>query len=410
MQSGGGRAMSGLLALVLLFGAPPVGEGAGPAADVADAAADAAAGEGGAPDPAAVERARELYQAGSAAYEATRYAVAVEAFEEAYRLAPRPTVMFSLAQAQRLQYFLDGDAARLRRAVELYRRYADGVGDGGRRDDAIQHLRDLVPLMQRDGGGADAPARLIVSTDAPGATARVDEGEARAIPATFQVSPGARRLTVAAPEFVSRVIETTAVGGSTVALNVTLTPEPGALTVDAPAGARVEIDGRSLGSAPVAPVLLAPGRHRVVVVDAGRVPFVQSVVLGRAEAVTIVAPLEVTGQRVAAGSLFGVAGALVVGAGVAAGFALDAEAEAQVIEGRWRSRGLSGAEVAAFEARVGERDERARWAVGLGSGAVALVGLATVLWVFDRAEAPAEPMVTPTVGGGSGGIRGGWRF
>lgn len=394
--------MSGLLlALTLLLAAPPPGDAPAPAAAAAEATAA---------DAAAIARARELYQAGSAAYEATRYAVAVDAFEEAYRLAPRPTVMFSLAQAQRLQYFLDGDPARLRRAVELYRRYADDVADGGRRDDAIQHLRDLVPLMQRDPAAADAPARLIVSTDAPAATARIDDGEARPIPATFQLDPGPRRLTVTAPQHQPRTINTTAVAGSTVALNVTLTPEPGALTIDAPPGARVEIDGRSLGPAPLPPVSLPPGRHRVVVVQAGRVPFVQTLALDRAQAVTITAPLEVTGQRIAAGSLYAVAGALAIGAGVAAGFALDAQSDAQAIEAHWRSRGLAPPEVAAFEARVTERDDRARLAIGLGSGAVALVGLATVLWIFDQAEPPAEPMLIPTVGPGSGGIRGQWPF
>ncbi|MCB9529194.1 MAG: PEGA domain-containing protein [bacterium] len=401
--------MGAWLLLVALLAAPPPPVDAADAAEADEAAANAASEA--ASDPATLARARELFEAGSAAYARTHYDVAVEAFEEAYRLAPRPSVVFSLAQALRLQYFLDGDPKKLRRAVALYREYVDTVRTGGRRDDASQHLRDLVPLMQRDAEpAADAPARLIVSADASGAQARIDGGDPRPIPATFEVAPGARRLVVEAPEHEPRTIETTAVAGSTVALNVTLTPQPGALTVRAPAGAQVEIDGRPLGPAPLPPIALAPGQHRVVVVESGRVPFVQTVAVERAQALTIEAPLEVTGQRVAAWVLYGATGALLAGAGVAVGFALDAQSDAQAIEARWRTDGLAPAEVTRYQSRVDARDQRTALAIGLGAGAAALAGLATALYVFDDAVPPPEATVRPTLGPTGAGIGGAWRF
>lgn len=397
--------MGAWLLLVALLAAPPPPGDAADAADVDEAPSAATS------DPAALARARALFEAGSAAYARTHYDVAIEAFEEALRLAPRSSVVFSLAQALRLQYFLDGDPQKLRRAVELYREYVDTVRTGGRRDDAAQHLRDLVPLMQRDAEpAADAPARLIVSADASGAEARVDGGEARAIPATFEVAPGPRRLVVEAPEHEPRTIETTAVAGSTVALNVTLTPRPGALTVQAPDGARVEVDGRALGTAPLPPIALAPGRHRVVVVESGRVPFVQTLTVERAQALTVEAPLEVTGQRVAAWVLYGVSGALLAGGGVMAGFALDAQSDAEAIEARWRRDGLAPAEVTRFQSRVDARDQRAALAIGLSAGAAAIAGLATALYVFDDAAPPPEPTVTPTLAPTAAGLGAAWRF
>ncbi len=363
------------------------------------------------PSPADIERARALYQAGSAAYQSKQYAVAVEAFEEAFRLAPRSSVMYSLAQAHRLKYYLDGDIASLRRSVELYRAYLGAPESGSRLDDAEQHLKDMVPQLQdAEATAADPRGRIIVSAEEPDATARVGDGEPHPIPATFQLDPGRYAITITAPGYLPQTVDTSAVTGSVTPLNITLTPQPGELTVRAPEGARVAIDGRTLGLAPLPPVSLAPGTHRVVVTDRGRVPFVQTVQLERTQAVALEAPLEITEQRVAAWIMIGGAAALAVGAGVAAGFALDAQSEAEEISDRFGRDPLTVDDADRFQDLVDTRDDRATLAIGLGAGAVVLGTAGALLWVFDNEEAPPAPIITPTVGPTGAAVTGRWRF
>src|SRR4051812_9930626 len=51
--------------------------------------------------------ARLYFNAGARAYAAGKYVPAIRAFEEAYRIEPRPGLVFSIAQAYRRQYFID---------------------------------------------------------------------------------------------------------------------------------------------------------------------------------------------------------------------------------------------------------------------------------------------------------------
>lgn len=363
------------------------------------------------PSPADIERARALYQAGSAAYQRKQYAVAVEAFEEAFRLAPRSSVMYSLAQAHRLKYYLDGDVASLRRSVELYRAYLGAPESGSRLDDAEQHLKDMVPQLQdAEAVTADPRGRIIVSAEEPDATARVGDGEPQAIPATFLLEPGRYPITVTAPGYLPQTHDTNAVTGSVTPLNVTLVPQPGELTVRAPEGAAVAVDGRPLGLAPLPPVSLAPGDHRVVVTDQGRSPFVQTVHIERTQAIALEAPLEITEQRVAAWIMIAGAGALAIGAGVAAGFALDAQSDAEEISHRFRRDPLTVDDAERYQDLLDTRDDRTILAIGLGAGAVALGAAGALLWVFDNEEAAPAPIITPTIDPTGAAVTGRWRF
>ena len=90
----------------------------------------AAAGE---PTTDDVERARTFFNAGAQAYASARYAEAVRSFEQAYELAPRPQLLFSLAQAERKEFFASNDGGYVRRAVQHYKAYLEQVPSGGRR-------------------------------------------------------------------------------------------------------------------------------------------------------------------------------------------------------------------------------------------------------------------------------------
>jgi tetratricopeptide (TPR) repeat protein len=352
----------------------------------------------------AAEQARDLYRAGSEAYRQGQYEVAIRAFEEVLRVEPRAQAVFSAAQAHRLQFFVDDGLPHLERSVAQYRRYLELTPAGGRRDHAAQHLATLAPLLERrlaeaGGPGAvrEATARLIVAVPVEGALARVDDGEPAPIPATFEVTPGQHKVRVEAPEHQPAEVDTLAVAGTVVALNLTLTPAPGRLTVVAPAEASVRVDGRRLLH-PGA-VEVPPGPHVVTVTARGRVPFQRQVEVTRGGALAVQADLPVTSQRVAAWSLVGVGGALAAGAGVSLGRVLSRESEAGSLEAQQATGPLSPAEVERYRALEDSRDDLARLSAGLAGAAGAALVTAALLWIFDDPDLPGPAILAPGVEG-----------
>ena len=100
------------------------------------------------PTPDEVERARTFFNAGAAAYEVAKYRDAVRSFEQAYELSPRPQVLFSLAQAERKEFFASNNAAYLRRAIQHYKEYLDQVPTRGVRRER-KRLRPASPNARR---------------------------------------------------------------------------------------------------------------------------------------------------------------------------------------------------------------------------------------------------------------------
>lgn len=365
------------------------------------------AAPGAEPSAAELDRARDLYRAGSRAYSRGRYDTAIEAFEEAYRLAPRPPVVFSLAQAHRLQHFVDGRLEHAARAVALYREYIDRVHAGGRRDHAVQHISVLTPRLPLHPEDADAPAtptaRLIISSPADDALARLDDGEPASIPATFEVEPGPHRVHVTAPGHQPRTTETVALADGVVALDVELAPLPGRLTLDVPPETAVRVDGRLIGRAPLtAPLALPPGRHRIGLAAAGRIPAVHLVELERDRDAHLTADLEVSPQRIAAAGSLVVGAALVTAAGVTGALAYAAQEDAHAIGAAAAGqRPLTVAEAERRAELIDTRDtRRVTTGVLLGTGLVT-AALGAVLWILDdpggdpldvRPAAPTPPI------------------
>lgn len=84
---------------------------------------------------AAVAAAKELFAAGDAAYASGDYELAVDKFEQAYRLSARPLLLFNIANARERQ----GDYAR---AAEALRRYLPDAPDK-ERDAVAERARRL---------------------------------------------------------------------------------------------------------------------------------------------------------------------------------------------------------------------------------------------------------------------------
>lgn len=360
--------------------------------------------------PAELEQAKALYSAGGDAFRTGKYAMAIDAFEGARALAERPVVVFSLAQAYRLHYVSSRDLSDLEAAVRCYQEYLALEPEGKRSVHATQHLSMLVPYLENlriegaDGRPqGDARARLIVSSSVDEAEAQVDDGPPQPTPATFEVEPGPHVVRVSAARHEPITQETVALAGSVLAVVLDPPPRPASVAVEAPAGARVLIDDVPVGQSPLpAPLRLPPGDYELSVLATGRQPRSQRLALLPEEAITVEVELDRTGQRMISGVLLGAAGALAISAGVTGLYALDAQSDAEALQGRV-GQGLSSAEYDRYEALRGDRDAYADATLALGISATAALVTGLVLYFFDD---PAPPRMRPSAT--ANGVAWGW--
>lgn len=356
--------------------------------------------------------AERYFRTGERLLAAGELAAAATAFDDAYEILPLPEIAFSAAQSYRLAYVKDRDPARLRRAVELYRIYLGAVKRGGRVKDATGALAELEPQLARaEASGptlvAAAPPRatgLMITSEVSPATGTIADqppvtGE---LPLVHEVRAGRHTITVVAPGYRDKTITAIAVEGELVPVEVDLEPLPAAITVTAARGARVRVDGRTVGDAPLPAIAVPAGRHVVTVSQRGRRPLAREVTLGRGEAVTVAARLRPTAQRRASRWVLIGSGAALAGAGLAGLGALAADRDAAAIDARRRTVGISEDELARYQARVGDRDDRrtAMWALGGVAVAAGVTGGLMYLLDHDEAEAPATigPTLVPAVG------------
>ncbi|MCK6549985.1 PEGA domain-containing protein [Myxococcota bacterium] len=350
-----------------------------------------------------VAEAKRYFETGRQFYETSRFALAASAFEEAYRLSPKPQVLFSLAQAHRQQYIADRDPARLSRAVELFREYVRLVESGGRRDHALQHLTDLEPQLSKMeaadklAGRAtsmklEVKTQLMITSRTPGALVYVGDDEGSEAPVVRDVMPGKTQLRVEAEGFIPETVDAVAVEGRLVAIDVNLKEIPALLTIDAPEGADIALDGRIVGTAPlIAPIEVASGRHLLVVLQRGSYGFSRELTLARGEERVVEVELATTTQRSVSWWFLGGGGALVTAGAVAGVLALSAEGDAQAINERRLSRqGLTAEDLATYRDSIERRDSLAPAAYGLlGAGAAsAITGL--LLYLVDTPRVDIE--------------------
>ncbi len=346
-----------------------------------------------------VEQAKSLFAAGASAYEKGDFIGAIQAFEGAQKLAPRPAIMFSLAQAHRRQYYVDGKAEHLRAAVELYRKYIADAPQGNRRADASQALAELAPLAERLGGGssegpkAKEPARLSInSSGTPNAKVSLDGAAPVDAPLIGPVAPGAHKVRIFAEGFIDELRDVTAVDGTMIAQDVPLREQPAEITLKTDAGAKVDVDGRTEGTTPLArPLSLTAGAHWITVTKNGREAFAQEVTVARGEKKTLDATLPGSRQRTTATVVLLSGVAAVVAGGAFMTVALVQEAKATNILEQQGVNALTPNDLDRYDSA---RKARASWTtasiVGFGAGA-ALLAAGLVLWVFDAPHVGTAP-------------------
>lgn len=351
----------------------------------------------GAADP--LGEAKGYYDAGVRAYSAAKYEIAVEAFREAYRLAPRESVLFSLAQAERRQYTVERDPAMLREAIGHFRKYLQDVPEGGRRADAVEALGELEAIAARlnqdltaGNGVSEGKAkltRLMISALTAGSTISLD-GKETTEPTILQVvSPGKHTIVVKAPGYVDEEREVEAVEGALLPVEFTLREKPSFLRIIAPTGALVAVDGEAAGEAPLRQELFVEsGAHVVTVTRTGYVPFQTTVNVEKGTLRRVAVTLPRTVQRQVS---FGVMATAIVSTVVGAihtGAAAQAESDAESILSKTKSQNLSLDELTQYNHSLSLRDGFRIGAGVLFGGGVGLALLATGLYLFDN-PAPA---------------------
>jgi len=369
------------------------------------------------PDDAAYKKAQEYFQAGKRAFDDEQYEVAIAAFEGAYKLTPKPAAAYALAVAYRNQWDKDTDAAKLKRAVTLFRDVLAQPDDAKKPKwpKTREYLDVLEPVLAEleakqaaEGGGPVADVQLsaktvlILSSKIKGTKFRFDdEKEPRTPPTVVETTPGRHRIAAYANGYYTTTQEVTAIEGESLPIDLVLDERPAAITVRSESGARVVIDGVVVGRTNQE-LSVPAGVHRVAVISSGRHVWLQQLQLTRGESIEIEASLRTTPKRAAVKWVAAAGGALLVTAGVAAGLALAAQREAEEIEDdRDEGLPLTPQDILDHNDAIDRRDGWRTGAAWLFGGAAAAALGVVYLLITDEAPAVLEPAAVALVPGGA---------
>ncbi len=345
-----------------------------------------------------LERAKASFKAGANAYAAGDYLAAIQALEDAYEISPLPAIAFSLAQAERKQYFRDEKRVHLERALALFERYLEQEARGARREDArlaINQLRQLLGEKPRSAPEPAAkpqarPTRLMIVSDTPGARISLDNAPPASSPLIREVTPGRHHARVRADGYVDAERDVMALAGELLLTEVRLTEKPGTLYVWAPASSEVYVDGVFVGQGgELVTVPLASGRHQLSVAQQGRRLARRDVQLERGKTHTEVVTLEPTTQRNVSELLFIGGGAALGVSMVLSAFAIREENDAEDFLRAKRQGNVSVAQLVAYDASIAGRN-RFRTAAAIGvTGAFGMFITGLFLHELDLPRSPA---------------------
>ncbi|HEY3497253.1 MAG TPA: PEGA domain-containing protein [Polyangiaceae bacterium] len=347
-------------------------------------------------------RAKAYFKAGATAYEAGDYRAAIQALDSAYRLTPLPAIAFSLAQAQRREYFVSRERAHLDRAIALYRDYLAQVPTGGRRADATDALAQLEPLALAAASSPAAPVppeaaeaaktRLLVTSEAPHASVSLDGGAPVASPLIAEVTPGRHSVKVEARGYFPAERSVVAVSGALVPIEVPLRIRPATVTVAAPPDADLYVDGMLAGKVQkLGRFELAGGEHAFTIAQKGHRLRTVRVVLEPGETRVVRADLVRTSQRTAAYVMFG-ASAVSLGATVLFGAMAGAEQEkAREIYDRQQSGNVTAEDLEDYDEALDRRGQFRAAAIAGGLVCAGALVTGVFLHEFDHPNVQEMP-------------------
>lgn len=361
-----------------------------------------------------VAQAKAHFAIGVRAYEDKKFGVAIEAFEEAQRLAPRPANLFTIAQAYRRKYYIDRDTRDLANAVNNYKQYIAADPNGPRVGEAGAALADLEPLAERLGATAAPPpkqvqknvSRILIAPSIAGAKARIDGGEPMEVPAGIEVQPGAHTVIISAEGYADEQRQLALDPGESFALDIKMTEKPARLSIRGETGVTIYVDGRPSGTTPLpTPISVPAGRHVVSLTQRGGLPITMEVELVPGQDKTIEPEFSMSGVRKASIAFISIGNAGLIAGAVLLGLTMREESEAKDIAARSDNENITGADAAALDDAVEKRDLYRAISLGAfaGGGAVALTGV--LLFLLDDptpdasglGPSPESPKPTPSI-------------
>lgn len=358
--------------------------------------------------PAALNQAKMLFNAGSQAYDLAHYDVAIQAFEGAYKLVPRPAILFAIAQAARKDWVATQQVTILRKAVDTYRAYLAAQKDGPRAAEAVTALAELQPeLDARDKSSGSTPpptaptseatpTRILVSVEAPDAMISMDNGAPAHAPLIADVAAGKHHVHISAPGFFDEEHDVVAVPNTLVPFDFSPNERPAIARVVAEDGSEIAVDGRPVGRTPLPrPLEITPGAHLIAVTKRGYDGFSYSATFARGETVTIPVKYERSSERLASYVFFGAAGVAAVTGAVFTIVSLSEQSRAQKVLTAQASGNIQPSDITTYGAAVDARDRwRVAAEVSFGAGA-ALLATSAVLYFFDQPSTAAAAIQGP---------------
>ncbi len=358
--------------------------------------------------------AEKFFRAGEQAFNSSQYLMAAQAFEQAFENLALPSIAFSMAQAYRLQYFVDKDPKWLKRAVEIYRQYIGMQKSGGRRADAVANLAELEPILSRIEASNEIETlviekrtKLLVTSQVKGARASIGGGPLGPLPIETKAA-GKHEIVVEADGYFPFREQREVFEGQFRVVEVALKPKPATVKVKAESGAAVSIDGRPAGVTPLRrPLEVAAGKHLIVVTRRGRLGYSREVSVERGETVAVDASLVTSGQRKAAlwtgaasGTVFLAAGGFAIAAAVADGDASD------ILKSAGDNGGLRPDEFEQYNSKRDLRNTRLTTTYALLGVGTALATTSVLLYFLDTpssGEGANRLMVVPAINSESQG-------
>jgi hypothetical protein len=345
------------------------------------------------PTPEEVERARTFFNAGAQAYGAANYADAVRSFEQAYAVAPRPQVLFSLAQAERKLFLDRGEPSVIRHAIAHYKEYLEKVPTGGRRSEAIEAKAELEARLARldpreagrDTTQEKRKPRVTVFSPTAGARASLDGGPPQELPYFADLEPGKHRVRVFGDGYFDAEQDISGDKGIDVPVNLALREKPALVTIALDSSAEIFVDGRHVADAPLdRPIEVSSGPHVIAIAKNGKKPWSQDVVLERGKPIKLDPKLATSGQRVIACSMLATGGAALLVGGLFALGAVNSEERAQDVEARRMKQNLTPHELADHNRSIDERDDARTAAIVLASVGAAATVSGALFYFFDK--------------------------
>lgn len=377
-------------------------------------------------DRATAER---YFRLGEKAYQSQNFAAAADNFEEAYKNFNLAEIAFSAAQAYRRLYRLEPKPEHVQRAVDLYKVYLGKVKSGGRVADAADALAEMQHELDKliSSGVQVSPAlakqytRLVINpslgTDVSSTNMEeVKEGDSKAtlftatldgqpadVFAPINVLPKVYKIVVTVDGYFPGTREASAPQGATTIVDVPLVPRPARVTIESVRGARVAVDGRPVGTVPIAPQELPAGRHVISISMRGREPIAREVVVTRGQELDLRAPLQMTTRRRLVPWLLGGAAVAAAFAGMTTTFAFirdnDAEDRLSVLR---LDGGFTQADLDGYDRARRARDRWRTAAYVSGASLAAIIGAAAILYYTDNPSPDGVRVEPLTVQGGAG--------